>query len=125
MNHTPGPWNIEDIETVKMSLNQRTGAECSVIADGAPQGYKLIAMAHGRTVAHAMANATILAAAPDLLAALEEMNHMGGDDRGGYCICPLKDGSASDRDHATVCKDARQAIAKATAAPAAKDTDNG
>ena len=50
----------------------------------------------------------------ELLAALKGLNHMGGDERGGYCICPLKDGSAPDNKHATSCADARQAIAKAT-----------
>jgi hypothetical protein len=48
-----------------------------------------------------------------LLDALKGMNHMGGDERGGYCICPLKDGSAPDTKHATSCMDARRAIANA------------
>lgn len=54
--------------------------------------------------------ADLLAAAPFLLATLEGLNHMGGDDRGGYCICPKKDGSAPDHQHATSCSDARKAI---------------
>lgn len=54
-------------------------------------------------------------AAPDLLTALVTMNHMGGDERGGYCICPRQDGSAPDSQHATGCTQARAAIAKATA----------
>jgi hypothetical protein len=51
-----------------------------------------------------------------MLYALVGMNHMGGDDRGGYCICPLHDGSAPDEKHATSCADARIAIRKAGAA---------
>lgn len=45
---------------------------------------------------------------------LEAMNHMGGDERGGYCICPLNDGSAPDHKHATICADARRALASTT-----------
>lgn len=52
-------------------------------------------------------------AAPELLSVLKAMNHMGGDERGGYCICPLQDGSAPDAKHATGCANARKAIAKA------------
>jgi len=55
----------------------------------------------------------LIAAAPELLEALKGLNHMGGDERGGYCICPLKDGSAPDAKHATSCANARQVIAKA------------
>ena len=55
----------------------------------------------------------ILAAAPFLLQTLEGLNHMGGDERGGYCICPKKDGSAPDEQHATTCSDARKAIRQA------------
>lgn len=51
-------------------------------------------------------------AAPELLKALKNQNHMGGDARGGYCICPLNDGSAPDEQHSTSCAEARQAIAK-------------
>jgi len=53
-------------------------------------------------------------AAPLLLAALQGLNHMGGDDRGGYCICPCNDGSAPSHKHSTACRDARIAIAAAT-----------
>lgn len=49
----------------------------------------------------------------ELLAALKNLNHMGGDERGGYCICPCGDGSAPDEKHATSCANARNAIAKA------------
>ena len=52
-------------------------------------------------------------AAPELLALLESMNHMGGDERGGYCICPLNNGSAPYHKHATVCAAARALLAKA------------
>ena len=58
-------------------------------------------------------NIHLAASAPRLLAALEGMNHMGGDDRGGYCICPLADGSRPDDEHSTTCDMARAAIREA------------
>ena len=61
----------------------------------------------------ALALARVIAAAPAMLRVLSAMNHMGGDDRGGYCICPRNDGSAHDGEHSTCCMDARRAIAKA------------
>lgn len=57
----------------------------------------------------------LFAAAPGMLKALQALNQMGGDERGGYCVCPLNDGSAPDERHATACAMARAAIAKATA----------
>jgi len=60
----------------------------------------------------ASADARLIVAAPVLYEALKYMNHMGGDERGGYCICPLRDGSAPDHKHASSCMAARQALAK-------------
>jgi hypothetical protein len=45
-----------------------------------------------------------------LVRALRQLNHMGGDDRGGYCICPRQDGSAADDQHSSGCADARAAL---------------
>lgn len=58
------------------------------------------------------ANARLIAAAPELFNVLKYMNHMGGDERGGYCICPLNNGSAPDKKHSTSCADARKVIAR-------------
>ena len=44
---------------------------------------------------------------PRLVEVLRSMNHMGGDERGGYCICPRNDGSAPDDKHASGCADIR------------------
>ena len=60
--HTPGPWRLNaGNETLVMGSNQRpiARAECGGIA--------------GIGLAEAEANARLIAAAPDLLAALEEM----------------------------------------------------
>lgn len=101
MNHTPGPWRIKGTNygyTNKDVLGppHRDGGDYSPIC-----------------TADNEANARLIAAAPELLEALKGMNHMGGDERGGYCICPRQDGSAPDERHATICVDARKAIAKA------------
>ena len=45
----------------------------------------------------------------DLYKTLKYMNHV----EEGYCICPLKNGLASNGKHATSCADARKALAKA------------
>jgi len=99
MNHTPGSWTAHDDDgtgTLPCVLSKQITtfgnfyvAQCNVYDD-----------------------ARLIAAAPELYAALKYMNHMGGDERGGYCICPLQDGSAPNNKHATVCADARAAIAK-------------
>jgi hypothetical protein len=104
MSHTPGPWKAWDDDgtgTTPCVLSEKVNAggnfyvaECKVFDD-----------------------ARLIAAAPELYAALKYLNHMGGDERGGYCICPRNDGSAPDKKHSTGCADARAAIAKAEARP--------
>ncbi len=114
MAHTPGPWSIKD------------GARTFYI-HGSEDKY-IIAEAH-RDYADPQreSNARLIAAAPEtaaerdrlkainaeLLTALKNLNHMGGDERGGYCICPRNNGSAPNEKHATSCADARNAIANA------------
>jgi hypothetical protein len=44
---------------------------------------------------------------PKLVTVLRTMNHMGGDERGGYCICPRNDGSAPDSKHSSGCAGVR------------------
>jgi len=48
----------------------------------------------------------------ELIALVQSMNHMGGDERGGYCICPLNNGAAPDHKHASGCADARALLAR-------------
>jgi hypothetical protein len=115
--HTPGPWEID---------TSTRPAEVCTVHGLPPQGeegqtYVYVRGALGywdATPEENLANARLIAAAPDLLRALQAMNHMGGDERGGYCICPLKDGSAPNERHASVCADARAAIAKITGSAA-------
>lgn len=57
---------------------------------------------------------TEVAALRDRIRELEmyvaSINHMGGDERGGYCICPKNNGAAPDERHATVCAEAREIV---------------
>ena len=99
--HTPGPWNWHG--------PYMTGA------------FKVTALAEDDAILcqvyitgeNAVHDAHLIAAAPDLLAALEAQNHMGGDLRGGYCVCPRNNGADPDELHATNCVIARAAIARA------------
>lgn len=108
--HTPGPWTVD---------YPRSGQDVTV--EGRSPIHKnpiYITRVYGPGILSTdtetrNANARLIAAAPDLLAALEALNHMGGDERGGYCICPRNDGSAPDRLHSTGCAQARAALAKA------------
>lgn len=100
--HTPGLWTAHDEEDA-------TGALPCVLTDRVNAGGNFYV-----AQCNAFADARLIAAAPKLLATLEGLNHMGGDDRGGYCICPARDGSAPDARHSTSCADARAAIRQAT-----------
>ena len=102
--HTPGPWRHAD--TTREGHPKISGAGLSGLV---------------ATVGNAennqnriKADARLIAAAPELLSLVVSMNHMGGDERGGYCICPRNDGSSPDEMHATICVDARATIARAT-----------
>lgn len=59
-----------------------------------------------------IANARLIAAAPDLLEALRYTNQ-DTDNEGCFCNCPLADGTRPDNHHATSYVVARAAIAKA------------
>ena len=98
--HTPGPW---------MLLEDRLRSGDYLIGASPADAFARVPSANENS----RANARLIAAAPDLLAALRILNHMGGDERGGYCICPRSDGSAPNEKHSTGCAMARAAISKA------------
>lgn len=60
--HTPGPWISSGENEGELGL--------SIYADNAESGYKLPAIAYGP---NSEANARLIAAAPDLLEALQEL----------------------------------------------------
>lgn len=57
------------------------------------------------------ADAHVLAAGKEMLAALTALNHVAAP---GYCVCPLNNGTAPHEEHATACQAARYAVAKAS-----------
>lgn len=90
-NHTPGPWSVESVAEVICgnlpSPHMVIGDDCEIVAD-----------------VHREANARLIAAAPDLLEALEYAVSMYGKPGGPWSI-PADPGGWLDR--------ARTAIAKA------------
>jgi len=108
--HTPGPWDCQGSDAVGPVFERTTGERD---ARGWPITERM-------TVPNAVA-----AAAPDLLAALKmvlggEGGHTADDGTRFYCCCPrysviVKKGAIYDRAdaHATGCKEARSALAKA------------
>ena len=103
-NNTRGPWRVTGPEKIYNGEVIKSGDDwVAVVSD----------FNRYDRDAEREANAALIAAAPDLYNALLYLNHMGGDDRGGYCICPKHDGSAPDEQHATSCADARKALRKA------------
>lgn len=99
--HTPGPW--------KWRANSK---DIDIYGNGKPL-LRMHDVLNTKMHYETQANARLIAAAPEMLSALTGMNHMGGDEKGGYCICPLKDGSAPNEKHSSSCSAARQAIEKA------------
>ena len=105
--HTPGPW--KRAEGSQQIYAGRLHVATAHYAGQPPVDYD-----------EAKANATLIVAAPELLEALI-LNWEHTDDAGRtfYCNCPrfkrLSDDSRDDPDklHATGCREARAAIAKA------------
>lgn len=108
--HTPGPWQQHDLEYCPLEI---FGDLEGPMENGRVRGTQVCEIIQSNCQEQDEANAKLIAAAPELLNALLYLNHMGGDDRGGYCICPKNDGIAPDAKHATSCADARKAIRKA------------
>jgi len=58
------------------------------------------------------ADARLISAAPDLLAALQGLNYYG-EIGNGFCCCPRQNWQDPDDLHSTACLDARKALRKA------------
>lgn len=95
VGHTPGPWYV-------------TGSS--------PEGcvysseHELIVPWSPLQSDRKMANARLIAAAPEMAEFIRALNHVGSDE--GYCICPANDGTTVDRFHATICVMARGLLAR-------------
>ncbi len=94
--HTPGPWKIGALESGQAAVDGADGSEVT--------GFISIPDAH------------LIAAAPDLLEALEDMlGHCQGCNGKGRCYGPVpgSPGSYASNQPCGDCADARAAIAKA------------
>jgi len=66
----------------------------------------------GKHLFHRPADARLISAAPDLLAALQGLNYYGETGK-GFCCCPRQNWQDPDDLHSTACLDARKALRKA------------
>ena len=65
--HTPGPWTFAPLSTASRFRATQQEERFGIYADTAPEGHRMPAEAQGE------ANARLIAAAPDLLEALEAL----------------------------------------------------
>lgn len=106
MRHTPGPWEA-------VGLTERFDLFTVMHTVGDIRGF--IASVHMKMTAdERVANAHLIAAAPDLLAALKALT-APTDEFPERCCCEMATGFG-DR-HADFCLEARAAIAKAEGSP--------
>jgi len=100
MSYTPGPWHLSKHGEAVLVYNNTGIGECAVA--------KTIGTAN--TLSQRKSNARLIAAAPDLLEALQGLGAMPG----GYCFCfnSIRDSLKPDHEHTGECRAARAAIAK-------------
>ena len=102
--HTPGPWHISTLETTPHTIHHGGGQLASVTLPPYPNERNKLTW-HGHTLAESEANARLIAAAPELLAALEKMCDV-------VAAASFKGFSPTEKDGNDY-NDARSAIAKA------------
>lgn len=83
--HTPGPWFVYPQHSYRFTIGDYNGGAgpCCVIADCAPRECLTGTGDHTKSDAESEANARLIAAAPELLAALQRMLAEFGGDTGG------------------------------------------
>ncbi len=71
--HTPGPWMLgdSDLRVSQFSIHGKTTNRHSTIA-------RMVSMEHGMAIEEIYANAHLMAAAPDLLEALQNLENDDG-----------------------------------------------
>ena len=83
--HTPGPWQWEGHTLAPVNRNPDTSAVHSILdAEG---GYGFLGSDHKQTLAELDADRLLIAAAPDLLAALQNAREMIAADRAALVEC--------------------------------------
>ncbi len=99
-SYTPGPWAIEPRKCgFGFWVMTQDKAVCEIMHDD-----------------KAEADAHLIAAAPEMLAALRGLNYYG-EAGNGFCCCPRENWQDDDSLHSTACADARRAIRKAEGQP--------
>jgi len=94
--HTPGPWTVEPRKCgFGFWVMTQDKAVCEIMHDDKSE-----------------ADARLISAAPDLLAALQGLNYYG-EIGNGFCCCPRQNWQDPDDLHSTACLDARKALRKA------------
>ena len=118
--HTPGPWEKEhttlqivrgimmpdDVGTWQISEKNDTGSVVAYVPSGEDAPSKWSNPASDDYKTSQIANAHLIAAAPDLLAALEGIQH-------GDCWCGMGIGNPMFSGHSNACLAVSAAIAKA------------
>lgn len=107
MAYTEGEWGYA-CDSYGKVLHSRKSCVYTKIKGKNGDGDRLVTIAARMP---SLADARLMAAAKELYAALKYMNH-DSELGNGYCVCPLKDGTRPDTDHATSCLDARLALRK-------------
>lgn len=112
---TPGPWKARDY------ANNEGGVwiDCDAYANkgkGRCLGGTICNVYKLGDPTMQAANAALIAAAPDLLEALQGLNYYG-EIGNGFCCCPRQNWQDDDSLHSTACADARRAIRKAEGRP--------
>jgi hypothetical protein len=110
--HTPAPWRIEG--EAEPMIVAGTGDDMKVIAY-LPYAYETTGWTDQN-----QADADLLSAAPELLAALMAVHHKSYPTShwSGLCWCHADDGAEPGEVHSARCQQAKDAIAKATGASA-------
>ena len=94
--YTPGPWTVEPRKCgFGFWVMTQDKAVCEIMHDDKSE-----------------ADARLISAAPDLLAALQGLNYYG-EIGIGFCCCPRQNWQDPDDLHSTACLDARKALRKA------------
>lgn len=102
--HTPGPWVVSDVDTVNPRIDGQDGRGIAHATQRDPHPVN----GQGITIEQAMANALLIAAAPDLLDALMRLvADFEAEIHDSY------DGTKYLEEKLAVCDYARYAIAKA------------
>jgi hypothetical protein len=124
--HTPGPWRVKGVDRFDAEIIAADGTHVVCFGHDYDEGGSICAayppMETGQTEwekgvdAECMANARLLAAAPESLAALKGLRYVG------VCWCEFAIGNPMYRDHSELCKQIAALVAKVEEAAQKQET---